>query len=267
MLYNVREMTFSDGLVRHTFYTRFRMKGVKHKLKKLGGPAMHGSGKAIERKVEENRKRAKQVVWDLGRCNSFDWFITLTFSSEQVSDRYDYKICADYVKRFTKYLGKHGCRWLIVPELHKDGAWHFHGLLSGDIGFTRAHSPYTGKELFDDEGRPIYNIDNFQYGFTTAVPLDGSPKVVTYLTKYFTKQAMAAIPKGCKRYWASRNLARPTVSYDLQSMDFFLEWSYTGADFTKFIPSQFGDFIIAEHRIIPMEEYDSDDSTKQIFSE
>lgn len=246
MYFNVREKSFPDGLIQATRYERYRYKGKRNNLKKRGGPAMHGSGATIERKEIENMKRAKQMVWDLGRANSFDWWITLTFAPEQVDDRYDYKCCCEALKRFTKYLGKHHCRWLIVPDQHKDGAFHFHGLLSGDLTFTRSLSPNTGRPLFDNHGRPRYNIDDYKLGYTSAVPLDGCPAVITYLTEYYTKNQKMHIPKGCKRYWASRSLARPEVSYGSQDIMTFLRTRYVGADYTRTIHSRFGSSILAE---------------------
>lgn len=243
MVFNVREKGFPDGSRQSTFFKKFRYKG---KRKNLGGPAAHGSGLTIERKEYENMKRAKQMVWDLGRSNKFDWWLTLTFSPKQVDDRYDYECCSDALKKFTKYLGKHDCSWVLVPDQHKDGAFHYHGLLSGDLKFTRSLSPNTGKPLFDNHGRPRYNIDSYRFGYTSAVPLDGSPAVVTYLTEYYTKNRKMMIPKGCKRYWASRNLVRPEVSYDLQDMMDYLRFRYAGSSYTKNIASPFGDMIFTE---------------------
>lgn len=243
MLYNVREKSFPDGTLQSTFFKKFRYKG---KRKNLGGPAAHGSGSSIERKEYENMKRAKQMVWDLGRANQFDWWFTLTFAPEQVEDRYDYKCCSDALKRFTKFLGKHGCRWLFVPDQHRDGAFHFHGLFFGPLRFSRSFSPNTGKPLFDNHGRPRYNIDDYGFGFTSAVPLDGCPAVITYLTEYYTKNRKMMIPKGCKRYWASRNLVRPAVSYDLSDMMDFLHSRYAGSCYAKNMTSPFGDMIFVE---------------------
>lgn len=246
MHYNVREKTFPDGLVQSTRFEKYRFKGKRSDMKKVGGPSMHGSGDTVERKEYENMKRAKQVVWDLGRSNSFDWWVTLTFSSEMVDDRYDYKCCSDAMQKFTKYLGKRHCKYLFVPDMHGDGGIHFHGLLSGDLKFTRSINPHTGKLLFDDHGRPCYNIVDYKLGFTSAVPLDGSPAVITYLTQYYTKNRKMIVPKGCKRYWASRNLVRPAVSYGDQDIMSFLTSRYVGAAYTRNMESPFGSGIFVE---------------------
>lgn len=191
-------------------------------------------------------KRAKQMVWDLGRANSFDWWVTCTFSPEYVDNRSDYKCCSDAFWTFTHFLTKKHCRYLFVPDWDTGDGIHFHGLVSGNLKFVRAYSPYTGKPLFDNHNRPCYNISEYKLGFSSAVPLDGSPAVITYLTQYYTKNRKMQVPKGCKRYWASRNLIRPEVSYDLRDMMDFLRFRYAGSRFAKNIESRFGDMIFAE---------------------
>ena len=246
MYFNVREKSFPDGLIQATRYDRYRYKGKHRNLKKRGGPAMHGSGTTIERKEWENMKRARQVVWDLARANTFDYWVTLTFAEEHIDDRYDYRCCGEAMKKFTNLLTHSGCRYLFVPDQHEDGAIHFHGLVAGSLKLTRAINPHTGKPLFDNHGRPCYNIDNYRFGFTSAVPLDGSDAVVGYLASYYTKNRKMIVPKGCKRYWASRNLVRPEVSYGEQDIMSFLRSRYVGAEYTKTIHSRFGKSIFVQ---------------------
>lgn len=192
-------------------------------------------------KTAENLARAKQVIYDLARSNDFVWFITLTFGLGV--NRFDYESCCDEIKVYTKHLGYLGCRWIIVPEQHENGAWHFHGLLAGPVKAVRATNAHTGQLLVDKHGREVYNLTDYKSGFTTAVKLDGSPKVATYLTKYFTKDM--AIPKGKKRYWASRNLVRPQVFYDELTATEFGE-IFNSARYTKQIDSPYGSFLLAE---------------------
>ena len=246
MYFNVREKSFPDGLIQATRYERYRYKGKRKNLKKAGGPAMHGSGATIERKEYENMQRARAIVWDLARANTFEYWLTLTFSEEHVENRYDYKCCVGAMKKFTNLLTHSKCSYLLVPDQHEDGAIHFHGLIAGPLKLTRAMNPHTGKPLFDNHGRPCYNIDNYKFGFTSAVPLDGSDAVIGYLTSYYTKNRKMIVPKGCKRYWASRNLVRPEVSYGDQDMMTFLRTRFVGAEYTKSIRSRFGSCVFAQ---------------------
>ena len=191
-------------------------------------------------------QRARAIVWDLARANTFEYWLTLTFSEEHVENRYDYKCCVGAMKKFTNLLTHSKCSYLLVPDQHEDGAIHFHGLIAGPLKLTRAMNPHTGKPLFDNHGRPCYNIDNYKFGFTSAVPLDGSDAVIGYLTSYYTKNRKMIVPKGCKRYWASRNLVRPEVSYGDQDMMTFLRTRFVGAEYTKSIRSRFGSCVFAQ---------------------
>lgn len=160
-----------------------------------------------------NFNRTKQMVFDYARCGNWDWFITLTFSGDKV-DRYDFDECS---KKSRKWLNNQrryapNLMYLLVPEQHKDGAWHFHGLLAntGDMKFIDS-----GKK---DKGNPIYNMVKWQFGFTTATKVQDIHKVAKYIGKYITK-SLCDITPGKKRYFPSQNLPLPKVSTMLVESD------------------------------------------------
>lgn len=186
--------------------------------------------------------RTINEVYDIARSNEFNWFITLTFDGKKVN-RYDYCSCADAVKMFTDRLRKLGCKWLIVPEQHKDGAYHFHGLIAGDLPLTPS-----GKTCYNEAVQkefPIFNLTNYEFGFTTATQIVQPDRTASYIAKYLTKQI--AVPKGKKCYWASRSLARPTVEYlDATGDSNFLFGVPDGVRYIKEIETEHGRFIISE---------------------
>jgi predicted nucleotidyltransferase len=96
-----------------------------------------------------------------------------------------------------------------VPELHKDGAIHFHGLLSqiGDINAFK-----TNKK--DKQGKDIYNFKDFNLGFTTATKVKDTKAVSTYISKYISLE-LVIIGKNKHKYWCSKDLERPkeTLEY------------------------------------------------------
>jgi hypothetical protein len=236
--YNLRVKTFPDGHRQFMWSDIVRSKGYE-----LEEQPEH-TGAEVERKKRENLSRAINKVYDLARSNTFDYFITLEFSPEFVNDRKDYAECTEVMKRFTKRLCKWGCDWVIVPERHPTtGAWHFHGLVKGDLALTRAHNPHNGAPLFDKDGRPIYNLNDYEFGFTTAVPLDGAPRVATYITKYYTKDM--DLPKGAKHYWASRSLNKPTEELAVISAEQFGE-IFNEARFQKSIETPYGNYLFCE---------------------
>lgn len=137
-----------------------------------------------------NLSRSVNEIYDIARSNEFEWFITLTLDGKKVN-RYDYISCADAIKKFTDRLRKLGCKWLIVPEQHKDGAYHFHGLEAGDLPLTPS-----GKLWYDKIAQrkvPIYNLANYEFGFTSATRIMYPERTASYVAKYLTKQI--AVPK------------------------------------------------------------------------
>lgn len=127
--------------------------------------------------------RARKQVFELCACNAFDLFFTLTLSPERVN-RYDYK---EAVKKLGVWLDnrvrRRGLRYVAVPELHRDRAVHFHGLCNADA-----------MRLVDsghrDKGHPVYNVPDWDFGFTTAMRLYGEPLAAArYVAKYVTKNA------------------------------------------------------------------------------
>lgn len=199
-------------------------------------------GSSVKRKECDNMKRAVQIVYNIAKCNEFTHFITLTLDPAKV-DRFDYESCSEAIQCFTDIMAHQGCQWLIVPEQHKKGAYHFHGLVNGPLKLSPAIHPKTGLPMLDKSGRPIYNICNFKYGFTTATEIIHPGKCANYLTKYMSKKI--EVPKGKKRYWASRSLERPVE--ELQTMD---AWSFAEivarCRFFKDTTNEWGNFWLAE---------------------
>lgn len=201
-------------------------------------------GLEVARKEVENSRRAVQKVYDLARSNHWDYFLTLTIS-DSYADRYDYDSCADLAKKYTDVLRHRDCKWLMVPEQHKDSAYHFHALVQGLLPLTEARSPYTGNLLKDKSGRQIYNVDNYRYGYTTVTQVGDEHKASSYLTKYLSKKI--EVPKGRKRYWASKSLDRPVVYYASCSKEMYERYILQDARYCKVISTQeFGDFVLSE---------------------
>lgn len=160
--------------------------------------------------TEENRRRSlsrtKQMIYDYAIMNHWEWFITMTFDGEKV-DRYDYAAVSKKMSQWLDNQRKNnapGMKYMLVPEQHKDGAWHFHGLLSN----TGSMKIVDSGKIDVRSGRQIYNITSFRTGLTTATVIGESDKAVNYITKYVTKESDGLL-KGKKRYWNSRNLELP----------------------------------------------------------
>lgn len=132
--------------------------------------------------------RSKNKIFYYARSN--DWkngyFVTLTLNPEKV-DSLDYKSSVECVKKFLNYLRSYDSSIyaLIVPEKHKSGRFHFHGLIHGDISQLLRYSGHIEK------GSMIYNfVKGWKYGFSNVTKVQNTLAVEKYICKYTTKDLL-----------------------------------------------------------------------------
>jgi len=149
--------------------------------------------------------RMKQKIFSYARCCQWEYFITLTINPEKI-DRMDFSLCSKFVRQWLNNQRKRFApelQYLIVPEQHKDGAWHFHGLLAnvGNISFVDSEHLTKNNEI-------IYNLSKYTYGWTTATKVVDFHKVSRYICKYITKNVTDLLV-GKHRYFVSSNIPEP----------------------------------------------------------
>ena len=189
--------------------------------------------------LARSARRARQLLYDLCWCNpQLEWFVTLTLDSERVGDRYD---VAGQSKRLTRWLDnqvrRKGLAYIVVPELHKDGAIHWHGLLSSgglryeDSGCVirpeggvpiRPRSAAEYSRLIDSGAHKVYNLRNWRFGYSTAVQLYGRREAaIGYVAKYITKAQSSGLGHiGGRWYLRGGILREPDVyTYDMDYAD------------------------------------------------
>lgn len=179
-----------------------------------------GQGKDPLRAMSVSRARARAAVRDIALCNRFTHFFTWTLDASLI-DRYD----ADEVKRRVtstlKNLGyRKGFRYVIVPEFHKDGAIHFHGLcILGSVRIEAASNPYTGQPIITERGQQVYNMADWTLGFSSCIPIDENyERTCNYIVKYLSKDSRKIFGKW---YLSSRDLIkRPDVALIDGGMDY-----------------------------------------------
>lgn len=154
---------------------------------------------------DDNMRRAKGKIFDIALSNEWSYMVTLTLDKDKI-DRYDSKAV---IKPFSKWLNnmvsRKGLKYLIVPELHEDGAIHFHGLINDSLTFVdsgtvkvpsktfnkplkKSTAKSYGYSLSDPNVRTVYNISEYKLGFSTAVHIDNNVESVSkYMTKYTCK--------------------------------------------------------------------------------
>lgn len=180
-------------------------------------PQLFCSGEHIKRVKEQvsdedyvprisSLTRTKTLLRDYVLCNDFELFCTFTFDPKKV-DSFSLPACwhkmsvwLHHQRNLSREKGIE-FKYLIVPEKHKSGRYHFHALISGYTS-TLKDSKQVSASL-----RPIYNITSFRSGFTTAVLIDSKDAVASYVTKYITKDFIKQFNQ--RRFFSSRNLKRP----------------------------------------------------------
>lgn len=166
---------------------------------------------------EENlraKSRAYRRVFDLCACNAdkLDLFVTLTLNPEKV-DRYDIKEVYPKLQRWLdNRVRRKDMSYILVPERHKDGAIHFHGLInSGSVKLKDSGKQYW--KSGPSRGKEIYNVSDWRIGFTTAVRLSGDYMAVCkYISKYVTKQSGNGLIGG-RYYYHGGELKEPIFKY------------------------------------------------------
>lgn len=169
-------------------------------------PAAREAGKKSEgADMQRSMRRARAKLRRLALANDFEYFVTLTLDPAKI-DRYDPAAVTKALGRWAdNMVRRHGLRYILVPEQHKDGAFHFHGFLAGK-GLRIADS---GVEW---EGRKVYNLPQWALGFSTAQQLYGDyHAAVGYCCKYIGKQD-GERPLG-RWYYSGGPLAEPEKEY------------------------------------------------------
>lgn len=264
-MYNIRIKRFAGSGVQVSLYSILveeKEKGTKRGKREpehewLVDPFTGEVWDSLEDKHKSESLRVSYIrtinnLYDIARCNEWEWFFTFTFSPDKVKDRYDYAELSKVMSKWLSNVRTWKCPdmvYLVVPEQHKDGAWHFHGLFRNIQGLTMVDSGHK-----DAQGRNIYNIQDFKLGFTTATAVGDSAKACSYLVKYITKELCAATPN-MRRYWASKNCERPTEEFCICEGDYLekLQKLMFGASHYKSVENEFQKVTYFEYKELPKE--------------
>lgn len=158
---------------------------------------------------ERSIRRSKRIVRDYVICNHFDIFVTITFASDRHNIELSKKKLNIWLKNQRDRNGKFS--YVFVPEYHKDGALHFHGVLNNYSGrLVQSRSSKTNRYL-SSNGKPVFEFAEYKSGFTKVQYIGNTPedhaKVGGYISKYITKEMVSLFGK--KRFWSSQGLERP----------------------------------------------------------
>ena len=170
--------------------------------------------------AKRSAMRARAKLRRLALANGFDYFVTLTLDPAKI-DRYDPKAVTKALSTWCdNMVRRQGLMYILIPEQHKDGAWHFHGFMSGD-GLKAVDSGIRW------DGREVYNLPQWKLGHTTAQRLYGDyHAAVGSCCKYIGKQQYQR-PLG-RWYYSGGALAEPEkllFDADYREMDAATEYT------------------------------------------
>lgn len=174
-------------------------------------------------KLDNSLARSRSVVWELAICNEWDYFVTLTLDQKK-RDRYNLSLL---IKQLGKFVNNYNSRtdaaikYLLIPEHHKDGAIHFHGLISGLplshlTAFTVTDAIPERMKAILREGRQLYTWTAYAaaFGFSSLEPIISPERCAAYMTKYITKElGLAGIELNHHLYYCSHGLKRAELLY------------------------------------------------------
>lgn len=188
-------------------------------------PQKPKSKTAGDSKLDNNICRAKTTVKELVLCNDWDYWCTFTLSKEK-HDRYDLNT---YIRRMGEFIHNYNRRcedeykvvYLLVPERHKDGAWHMHGFIKG----IKPQDLYINKK-----GYLCWKQYEQKFGYISMDKIRDIDKASSYILKYLTKDISRNVTEhGAHLYYASHGLNKPEVIYRGHA-ELHAQWDYEHPD-------------------------------------
>lgn len=157
-------------------------------------------------RFDNSVSRTRSTIFELAMCNDFEWFVTLTLDSEK-RDRNNLKAFRKDFGQFIRDENKkrsegQKIEYLLIPEQHKDGAWHMHGLFKGlQVGVDLVRNRY---QYFD------WLKYREKFGFISLSRIKSHEACSKYITKYVTKdiKKSTSLEGGAHCYYASQGLRR-----------------------------------------------------------
>lgn len=163
-------------------------------------------------KLSNNVARARSKVQELVLCNPWDYWCTFTLDKAKY-DRYDLK---GYVKGLGEFLHGYNRRcgpgdkvkYLLIPEMHKDGAWHMHGFIKGIRGqdLYRNRNGYLSWRQYEEN-----------FGYISMKHIEGEDameRLSSYMLKYMTKEINNTVKElGAHSYYSSQGLQTARVLF------------------------------------------------------
>ncbi len=214
--YNRRTTDYGNGRIEIAAYHCPRLRHTGSGRMPSGGKA-ETSDKAQEERTRQQIYAIRRRIKGYALSNSFRWFVTLTFDPEKVNSS-DYETAKSTLLKWCRRMRDRHERfdYLLIPELHKSGAVHFHGLLGNvPADFAEAVNAKTGRPIVR-HNRQVYNLTEWEYGFSDCEEIESPERAASYITKYVTTALLTDKEMyNKKRYFNSQGLAKPVVVFSM----------------------------------------------------
>lgn len=191
-----------------------------------------------QERFENNISRAKNTILELALCNYWQYFVTFTINKK----KFDREDLSGYYKKFSQYIRDYrkctGCKikYMIVPELHKDGkSYHLHGLMADMASWDIV--PHTNRRNAK-KGYLEFMPYTQKFGFNTLSCIENPLACSLYMQKYITKDlGKVNLEKGQKLFYASQKLQRAVlvqqarITRPITSLNFDFQNDYVSSVF------------------------------------
>ena len=171
--------------------------------------------------IREKSAFAKRKIIEYGLSNKWTHFITITTDARKIDRDNSQLIISRIKKYFNNYKNRIDAnfRYIIVPELHKDGRVHFHGLI-----YTEKSGQF--KYMFTDKRtkNAVYRNEwlYMHLGANRFVKIRKNTEYcIFYMLKYISKQMNFPFSH---RYYCSKGLKTPECKYN--NLDYTVEEGY-----------------------------------------
>ena len=137
-----------------------------------------------DKNLHDSLLRSKKSLIDYAFNNHWTHFATFTVNSE-LCDRNSLAACNKKIGTMLNQFRRYYCdgfKYLIVPEQHKDGAFHYHGLV-----YFPETPEFTSVRV---KRKIVHTIDYFTQflGYNSFSVIRNQVKAAKYITKYIDKQ-------------------------------------------------------------------------------
>lgn len=212
-LYNIKLELYDDGKARLIRYKSDRVRPGHYQSKSSKSSKSSKVTKETQADVNVSDRTAyiysvRRKIQQYARNNDFKYFVTLTFDPKLIeddNDNYRFEMLKKWLQNErvkSKYRNKE-FKYIFVPEYHKNGTIHFHGLIGEYIPeLVRA----------EQAKKETYNLVGWKHGFSMVNKIKSKNRVSSYISKYITKELLdSPVARNKKRYWSSKNLSLPQI--------------------------------------------------------